>query len=155
LRKEEVRLDEMLIELKDQLRIKYPQTKIEIIFPEMPEDPSALTITGEKYLLETAILNLLDNACKFSDGKTVTAYLLLDGQNISIKISDKGIGIRKSEMEHLTETFYRAENARTYSGSGIGLTLAEKIITLHGGSLNIASDEGNGTEVTVSFHTFN
>jgi len=155
LKKEEIRLDEMLIELKDQVKIKWPQTKVEIVFPEMPDDPSALTITGEKYLMETAVLNLLDNACKFSDGKTVTASLLLKDHNIAIKISDKGIGIHQNEIQNLTETFYRAENARTYAGSGIGLTLAEKIINLHGGSLIIASEEGIGTDVTVSFQGLN
>lgn len=155
LRKEEIRLDEVLIELKNEMKVKHPESKIEIVFPKMPDDPSSLTILGEKNLLETALLNLMDNACKFSDGKEVISFMLLSEKDISIRISDRGIGISQNELPHLTETFYRAENARAYSGSGIGLALAEKIIQLHGGKLFISSELNKGTEVTVSFSRLN
>jgi len=151
LKKEEIRLDELLIEMKEQMKVKRPATRIEIVFPVMPENPSSLVITGERNLLETALLNILDNACKFSDGKEVIAFLLLTDKTISIKIIDRGIGIEKNELQNITETFYRADNARGYAGSGIGLTLAEKIINLHGGKLFISSEINKGTEVIVSF----
>src|SRR6266496_560155 len=151
LHKEEIRLDELLIEIKDEIHIKRLGSSVEIIFPEMPENPSALTISGDKNLLETAILNIMDNGCKFSDNKKVIAALLLQENNITIKISDSGIGITENELPHITETFYRTDNARTYSGSGIGLALADKIIKLHGGKLTITSKLNKGTEVTASF----
>lgn len=151
LRKEEIRLDELLMEMKDELKTKNPKADIEIVFPVMPENPSELTIMGDKNLLETALLNILENASKFSDNKKVTAALILNKTNITIKISDQGIGISENELPHVTETFFRAGNARVYSGSGIGLALADKIIRLHGGTLKIKSDLNVGTDVMVSF----
>jgi signal transduction histidine kinase len=152
MKKEEIRLDEMLIDLRAQLKVKRPGSSLELKFPQMPDHASSLVVMGETHLLEMALLNLLDNACKFSDGKPVTASLLLERNTISVKIADQGIGINQSEMEYLTETFYRAENARTYPGSGIGLTLAEKIISLHGGMLTLESELGKGTVVTATFN---
>jgi signal transduction histidine kinase len=149
--KEEIRLDELLIELKDEMHIKRPESNIKIIFPEMPESPSALTISGNRNLFYIAIFNLLDNACKFSDGKIVIASLVLDTGSISIVFKDSGIGIEENELPFIIETFYRAPNARSYAGSGIGLALASRIIHLHGGKMEIKSSMNTGTEVTVSF----
>ncbi|HEV8082172.1 MAG TPA: ATP-binding protein [Chitinophagaceae bacterium] len=151
LHKQEIRLDELLIEIKSKMNVKKQGSTIETLFPEMPQNPSSLIISGDKNLLETALLNIIDNACKFSDNKKVTASLLLHKKNIIIKISDSGIGITENELPHVTETFYRADNARSYSGSGIGLALADKIINLHGAKLTINSKINKGTEVTVSF----
>jgi len=155
LRKEDIRLDELLIEIKDEMHVKRPGSNVEIIFREMPDTPFSLIIPGDRNLLETAILNIIDNACKFSNNKKVVAALLLPENNITIKISDSGIGIAENELPHVTETFYRANNARTYSGSGIGLALADKIIKLHGGKFTITSELNKGTEVSVSFPRMN
>ena len=151
LRKQEIRLDELLIEIKSEIDVKRPGSSVQIIFPEMPENPSSLTITGDKNLLEMALLNIMDNACKFSDNKKVPAFLILEEKNIMIKISDSGIGITENELPHVTETFYRADNARSYPGSGIGLALADKIIKLHGGRLSIISEYNKGTDVFITF----
>jgi signal transduction histidine kinase len=151
LRREEIRIDELLIGLKAELRLKRPESVVELAFPEMPESPSSLTISGDKQLLETAILNIMDNACKFSNDKKVTVTLLLNDKNVLIKIADTGIGIAKNQLPHVTETFFRADNARSYSGSGIGLALVDKIVKLHRGKLTIISELNNGTEVAVSF----
>lgn len=148
--KEEVRLDEMLFKLKDEIQVTRPQSKIDIVFPQMPENAARLIVNGNENLLETALLNIIDNACKFSNNKMVTAYLLLRENFITVKISDKGIGINKEDLSNITQTFYRAENARSYSGSGIGLALAEKIIMLHKGRLQIFSEIDKGTEVLIS-----
>jgi signal transduction histidine kinase len=152
LKKEEIRLDELLLEMKDAMRVKRPGSEVELIFPEMPDSPSVLTIQGDKNLLATALLNIIDNACKFSDSKKVVASLFLKQNEISICISDKGIGIAENELPHVTETFFRAGNARSYSGSGIGLALAEKIISLHSGKLLIGSQLDKGTDVTIIFY---
>jgi signal transduction histidine kinase len=151
LKKEEIRVDEMLMDIKDQMHIKRPNSNLEIIFPEMPEKPSSLTIEGDKNLLQAALLNIVDNACKFSDNKAVTASLIINERDILIKVEDNGIGINKDELPHITETFYRADNARVYSGYGIGLALADKIIKLHEGKLTIFSELNKGTQVSITF----
>lgn len=148
---EEIRLDELLFELRNELKVKRPGSEMEIKFNSLPENPSMLVITGNKNLLETALLNIMDNACKFSGNKKITSVLIPTDKTISIIIADQGIGISEADLPHVTETFYRAGNAYVYSGSGIGLALADKIITLHGGSLSISSRLNAGTEVTISF----
>lgn len=150
-RKEEIRLDELLLEIKDEMNTKRPGSHVEIDFPAMPENPAMLIIHGDKNLMETAILNIVDNSCKFSGNKKVQASLHISGGRICIIISDTGIGINKDDLPHVTETFFRTDNARSFAGSGIGLALAEKIIRLHGGELTIVSELNQGTQVSVCF----
>ncbi|HET6993305.1 MAG TPA: HAMP domain-containing sensor histidine kinase, partial [Bacteroidia bacterium] len=154
IKKEELRIDELLFETTNSRRLIKGNNKIDLVFPEMPEDPSSMTIRGNKGFLETALLNLIDNACKFSDGKKVTITLLLENNNIVIKIADQGIGISPDELLNIKETFYRAKNAHGYPGSGIGLTLSDKIIRMHDGILDILSSPGAGTEIKISFHKY-
>jgi signal transduction histidine kinase len=151
LKRKEIRIDELLFELKDKMRAKYPSCELELIFPSMPEDSSLLTIRGDEVLLETAMLNLLDNACKFSDCRNVKVYLFPDDQEITVQIHDSGIGIAENEIPHITETLYRASNALPYTGSGLGLALTEKIIQLHKGKMRFSSVLNQGTQVTISF----
>lgn len=151
LKKNDIRLDELLFEMKDEMKIKRPGSNIIVEISELPEDPDSLTIKGERSLLETALVNLLDNACKFSGNKSVIVSLILSKDYILIKIHDSGIGIEKEEIPHLTETFYRAGNARSFPGTGIGLTLAEKIIAMHNGKVVVESEINKGTTVSVFF----
>ncbi len=151
LRKEEIRLDELLIELKDEMLTKRKGSIVNIVLNEMPENSASLTILGDQNLLHIAMLNIIDNACKFSNSKAVIASLVIEKENIIIKISDSGIGIDQSELPFVTETFYRAYNARSYTGSGIGLSLADKIIKLHEGRLSIVSELNKGTLVSIIF----
>ena len=70
---------------------------------------------------------------------------------ILLTFEDKGVGIPKEDLEKITQTFYRAYNARAFKGSGIGLSLTEKIIRLHNGDMKVFSEENLGTTVEVSF----
>ncbi len=151
LNKEEIRLDELMIDLKAEMKVKRSGSEVEIMFPEMPENPDALTISGDKNLMETALLNILDNAFKFSNNQKVLVALRYNRHEIIITVTDTGIGIEPAELSHITETFYRADNAHAFAGSGIGLALVEKIIKLHKGELLFTSILGKGTIVTVKF----
>ncbi len=107
-------------------------------------------ISGNIHLLETALINLMDNACKFSFNKPVTVSLLLTPEGfVTICISDQGIGIPEQDLPKLTEPFHRANNARKIDGIGIGIPLTAKIIDLHKGSLQFKSQLARGTEVTI------
>jgi len=79
--------------------------------------------------------------------------LLVDKLNICIKVIDKGIGVPESELNNLFQPFFRASNTFHYKGSGVGLSLTEKIIKLHGGSIDFKSIAGKGTTVEVKFST--
>lgn len=148
---DEIRIDELLLEIKDEITAKYPDRILELQFDQMPDKEEELEILGEHNLLETALLNLVDNACKFSKDKPVLISLVVTHQRIEIKISDRGVGIPAEEIIKIRETFFRATNARSFPGTGIGLALADRIIRLHGGALSIKSELNFGTDVMVTF----
>ena len=106
----------------------------------------------EKALMLTAILNIIDNACKAS-GEGGHIYVLGKDmqENYAIAVVDYGIGIPEEELKNITEPFYMVDKsrARKQGGAGLGLSLCRKIVELHGGKLRIDSKEGEGTRVTV------
>ena len=105
---------------------------------------------GNIHLIETAFINLLDNACKFSFNKPVEVTIA-DGpdDNFTVTIKDRGIGIPPEDIPKVTQPFHRAHNARKITGIGIGIPLTAKIIELHHGLLAFHSELGVGTEVEV------
>ena len=101
----------------------------------MPANSDDLLIRGNKNLLMLAFKNLLENAIKFSDNKSVSINLVYLPGSITVTISDSGIGIPEKDLSYIFQTFYRAENARTFSGSGVGLALSQTVFKLHNGEL--------------------
>ena len=97
-------------------------------------------------------MNILDNALKYSRAPSkifVKAQFtnLEDKDYISIAIADQGCGISKEDLPHVKEKFYKANVS--VRGSGIGLAVTNEIINLHGGKLEIDSEQGKGTLVTI------
>jgi signal transduction histidine kinase len=98
--------------------------------------------------LRQVFINVIDNACKFTDNDgsiTVKTEKTPAGTNVIVK--DNGIGIPPDELPHITEKFYKGQSAK--SGSGIGLSISTEIIRLHNGNLRIESGYGKGTTVTI------
>lgn len=106
-------------------------------------------ISGNKSLLKTALVNLIDNACKFSENKQVDMSVRKVGNDIIVSVRDKGIGIRQEDISKVVLPFYRGDNTVQIKGSGIGLALSKKIIDLHYGSLIVESELNKGTVVIV------
>ncbi len=105
-------------------------------------------IVGDPARLKQVFINVMDNAIKYSNpGGTIHVEARLIGSIIKIIIEDDGIGISSEALPHVKERFFRANATRP--GSGIGLALADEIVRLHGGSLDIRSEEGIGTTVTI------
>ncbi|NEM99028.1 sensor histidine kinase [Pontibacter burrus] len=151
MKQEQVRIDELLLECVSEIRLAYPEHAITLDLQNMPSDAGTLEITGNKSLLHIALTNVLENAVKFSDNQEVIILLETTTQGINLIVKDKGIGIPQQELPHIFQAFYRATNARGHKGTGIGLSLTEKIMKLHGGSIEVNSVEGNGTQVVLSF----
>ena len=150
-KKDEIRMDELIWEIKEHFdKTKY-KGRIEIHFPVLPETSDLITINGIHNLLRIAIVNIIDNACKFSGQQKVDVILNTEQNNVRLQISDKGIGIPELEISNLFQPFFRASNAITFKGSGIGLSLVHKIIIMHGGTINISSIPGKGTTVNINF----
>ncbi len=110
-------------------------------------------VTGDRDLLGLAFYNLIDNALKFTlPGNSVEVRAREDGRNVVIEVADGGAGISPEDLSHLFEELYRGANARGIEGSGLGLALAGRIIDLHGGSLRVASRQGERQGTVFSIH---
>lgn len=101
-------------------------------------------------LLETIVLNLLSNAFKYSlPGATVAFSLKRDGNDISIRVSDQGIGIPAEDLPRLFTPFFRGSNAKRYPGTGLGLVIVKESVEKHNGTITCESQPGIGTTFTV------
>lgn len=125
---------------------------INIIFRKPKE---AVCMDGDRYLLEMMIDNLLSNACKYTmPGGTVTISLQPLHNKFKLSVSDTGIGIPDEDQKKIFTNVHRAQNAResNESGTGFGLLQLKRIVEIHGGSIQLKSHEGLGTEFTLTFH---
>ena len=105
---------------------------------------------GDPALLEQVVVILLSNAIKYSPpDRPIAVHAIRREDRVAITIRDKGMGIPAVDLPHLTKPFFRASNARSTPGTGLGLSLARHILALHGGRLRIESEEGSGTSVTI------
>lgn len=146
---EEIRIDEILWNTRDEIKEQKPDCNIKINFNKITDNEKILTCKGKAKLLEIAFINIIDNACKFSKDKTVKINVAVEKKNIILLFIDKGIGIPESYLEHIFEPFYRGSNTHGISGKGIGLSLVRGIVKLHAGKIFIHSTLNEGTTVEV------
>lgn len=115
-------------------------------------DEERIGIQGDPGQLDRVLLNLLSNAVKFSrPGGRVSVRTRMVGDEVTIEVTDTGIGIPEAEQDKLFTRFFRATNAtdRAIKGTGLGLTIVRSIVEQHEGSLSVTSVEGAGTTVHV------
>ncbi len=116
--------------------------------------PCEAYIMGDKDLLKTVFINMLDNAAKASGGQgNVILRARHKSMVVLIEVEDHGCGIPKEDVRKITEAFYMVDKSRSRKsgGAGLGLTLAAKIIDVHGGKLKIISEANQGTCMQVYF----
>ncbi len=110
-------------------------------------------VTADEDLLSQVWTNLIQNSIKFTPpGGRVRVRLCRQAGQIDFTISDTGIGISKEDQGRVFERFYKADRSRTRSngGSGLGLSIAKKIVEMHHGAIGVESEPGEGTRFTVS-----
>ncbi|WP_417609368.1 sensor histidine kinase [Owenweeksia hongkongensis] len=144
-----VRVDDLLWQVQQELTKRNTDYFIEIGFSETMEDEAQLTVIGNEQLLKTAISNLAENGCKYSDDHKMEIFVLPKSKHLHILFKDHGIGIAKEELKHIFEPFHRGTNALGYKGHGIGLSLVDRIVHLHNGKIDITSTLGQGTTFTL------
>ncbi len=144
-----IRIDELIIETCDSILHANNSYKINLNFDTLPENVNQLSIFGNEQLLSIAFKNLIDNACKFSDPKSVNVQLETDDKSIFITFSDNGIGIPEEDIENIFQPFYRGKNTHYIPGYGIGLALTLKIIQLHEGEITVSSKLKKGSVFKV------
>jgi signal transduction histidine kinase len=100
--------------------------------------------------MQHSLSNLLANALKYSGADSHVHLHLEDAENgVVISVEDRGIGIPESDIQHLFEPFHRASNVGNVPGSGLGLTIVQEFVSMHGGTIEVQSAEGHGTTMTM------
>lgn len=120
---------------------------------ELNINPS-INMNADEQMIGTVIVNLVNNAIKYSDGEgKIKVEASQNDNNLTIAISDNGIGIPENEKKNVFQKFYRVgeEKTRTKPGSGLGLFLVKKITEIHGGKVSIENNTPKGTKFILSF----
>jgi two-component system, OmpR family, sensor histidine kinase MprB len=103
-------------------------------------------VDARRSTLERAVSNLVDNAIKFSAPDT-ELELVVDGTRIAVL--DRGVGLAGADHDRIFDRFYRAEAARTLPGSGLGLSIVQQIVDIHGGTVRVDERDGGGVVATI------
>jgi PAS domain S-box-containing protein len=113
--------------------------------------PSAIIYYADRQMWEKIVLNLLSNAFKYTLEGTIIVSLEQQDHSAVLKVRDTGVGIPEKELPHMFQRFHRVENTagRTHEGTGIGLSLVNELVQLHGGQITVESVEGEGSCFTV------
>lgn len=144
-----LRMDELLLNVKRTVDEIEPNNRVKISL-HLPDEERLVSVRGNDHLLHLALTNIVLNACKYSDNKSVLLSLVASDNKIVIAVVDEGIGIPAGEVKYIFDPFFRASNTNHYEGYGIGLPLTHTIIRLHKGEIRIQSQVGKGTTVVVT-----
>lgn len=146
-----VDLADLVIEQSEKMKKSARTRNVNMILGRM----DAAKIMGDRIFLTQMINNLLDNAVKYNRGNG-RVFVELEAspktKQCRLIVQDTGIGIPKEDLPHVFDRFYRVDKSRSREvlGSGLGLSLVKLIVKLHGGSITIESQQGEGTTVTVT-----
>jgi signal transduction histidine kinase len=108
-------------------------------------------LVGDECRIESVITNLVSNAIKFTpDGGSVCVAVQQVQDQVRISVSDTGIGIPKESLGKIFDRFYRVHRTGSrVQGTGLGLTIVKEIVAMHGGRIEVESEEGRGSKFTV------
>jgi len=143
-------LSELTRSTLEQMQLLADDRKLSVIV----ESPDAVLVMGDSARVKQVIVNLLDNAIKYTmPGGAITIAVVARNSTAILTIKDNGIGIPSKELPHIFERFYRVEKVRSENiqGAGLGLSIVQAICLAHGGSVEVTSQEGAGTILTVEF----
>lgn len=142
IQRDPVHLDDLIEEVVGDFRSASHGHDIVLVRPRQP-----LVVAGDRQRLEQVLVNLLQNAIKYSpQGGQVVVTMAREGDEALVSVADQGIGIPVEEQSHLFKRFFRARNAATrhFGGLGIGLFVSNEIVERHGGRFLVESETGKG-----------
>jgi signal transduction histidine kinase len=140
---ETVSIAELCVNCLKTIQLHHPQRTL-----TLNRTSENIFVFGNAQLLENALINILDNAVKYSEGE-----IFIDTQTVKdecvIRVTDQGIGIPQADLEKIRSPLYRASNVNNIPGAGLGLALVERIANVHAGEIEIESSESKGTTCTM------
>lgn len=143
------------VDLKDLLgktvKLFEPQLKEKELYLKIEAADELPPVKGDAFKLEDLLVNLIDNAVKYTEQGGITIRLLVDKAQLRLEVEDTGIGIAGEHVERIFERFYVVDSSRSKSGggTGLGLSIVKHIVLLHQGKINIDSVPRQGTTFTV------
>ena len=146
---EEVRVDELLMDVSDDLLRAKPNYHINISFEGEPQNDEVVSTNANRYLLALAFRNLIENNCKYSENHT-SNITIHSFKKLIVTFSDSGIGMSDEEKKNIFKMFYRG-NIFDKSGHGIGMAMVQRILSLHKANIEVQTKEHHGTTFVVSF----
>jgi PAS domain S-box-containing protein len=146
---EPVDLGALTVELASGFRSAIEKAGMELVV-DCP--PLTAPVYVDRQMWEKIVLNLLSNAFKYTLQGRITLCLRQRDTAVELSVLDTGVGIPERDLPHIFERFHRVQGAegRTYEGTGIGLSLVQELVKLHGGSISVESEHGKGSAFTVS-----
>lgn len=147
---EPVRMDELLWETKTQLQKWQEEYRIQLDFADFPDDEEDLIVQGNRPALQVLLMNLIDNACKFSPINTAVVTFRSSQGTITITVFNEGTPIRPADLPHIFQPFFRSDStAQSSKGHGVGLAIVAQITQLHKGNITVRST-AQGTTFTLT-----
>ncbi|WP_338432621.1 ATP-binding protein [Clostridium tyrobutyricum] len=145
-------LDKLILSVSNKFSIDFKSKNIK--FDLNIEKGKNFQIIGDEDKLKQVFINLLANAIKFTGpGGTVCIELYVNKNKVIAKVKDNGIGIKKEDLPYIFERLYRGDKSRRETeGSGLGLTIVKKILTLHSAAIDVESTDSTGTSFTLYFN---
>jgi len=141
-----VRLDEVLLDARQVVMKMDAAYDVKIFFENMPEDTDQLRIMGNALLLKTALVNVFENACKFSADCSAQVGLNVIADRLRVRVDNQmasaTFALSAEEASRVFEPFYRKRGSANVKGYGIGLSLAHRIVSIHKGTIDIHAHGG-------------
>ena len=147
-----IRLDEVALQAQDGVLRAYPGYAIHLGIEGEVDSEEALTLSGNEALLRLALLNLMENACKFSPDKEATVTIIPTEHRIVLEVKDNGPGIPTADIGLIFQPFYRGAQQTKTPGTGIGLSLVDSILRLHQATVEVESELERGTTFRLVFN---
>ncbi len=149
LQKSKFDLSELVDEISRELKLEADKKKLKL---EVVKTKDKLEVTADRDKVADVVLNLIDNAIKYTEKGTVKASIILDKEKARVEVKDSGVGISPEEAKELFNKFVRGKKIAQIntSGTGLGLFIAKKIVELHGGKIWVES-KGEGKGSTFMF----
>lgn len=156
LKKTDVLLSDLLIDAVDHMELTIDERGGNIDMNQ--SNTEGLYVKVDRHHMSNVLINILDNANKYSpDSPQISIRTTQQSGKLVVSISDRGIGMSKEVKEHVFDRFYRAEtgNVHTVKGHGLGLAYAKEIVVMHGGALEVQSQEGKGSTFVLTLERSN
>jgi signal transduction histidine kinase len=143
------RVDELIWDIINRITESYKNARILVNMDIPPETENLLSTDKDRTQLLMALYNLIENAVKYSKGNAVHILMHEKNKRLCITIKDNGIGIPSDRLKNINQPFFRADNANNIQGSGIGLSIALRILEKNHLLYEIASEKDQGTTVQL------